>query len=430
MSTFSDKIYHNHIDGALFAILPVVEQVRNLHAKGRFGFDICPQNIVMTRRGAWLRVKNMTLSAGGAHVFRPGYTPRERYMGGMLGPWTDVYAVSALVYTAMTGMLLPSAFERGSAGPQFGGLDEKYRDLKVTVTQGLNPDAAERQTTLDTLSAQIQDCLNEYNPPTVKREDTKHRLKKPKRTAAAASIAALLLLSGAFIVNEVNYAQAAAHAEAGEFALAQNSLKGVLAFYKDAAQLSDYADAGVSLENEAFDAAAQGFAGLGGYRNAEVMVRETDYRHAQALFQQGDSAEAQTLLKLIGDYKDSLQLLKQISYENGKTYFEANMYLSALEAFNDAADYVDAAMQAEAVKDKLYAEAVSALNAGETETAVLYLAAMPGYKQADELARLAELLALVQRGEAVSQHEYAFIMGFADTVDLSVYLDLDSLKGY
>ncbi len=430
MSTFSDKIYHNHIDGALFAILPVVEQVRNLHAKGRFGFDICPQNIAMTRRGAWLRVKNMTLNAGGANVFRPGFTPRERYMGGMPGPWTDVYAVSALVYTAMTGLMLPSAFERDAAEPLFSGLDEKYRALEEAVTQGLNPDATERQTSLDTLSAQIQACLSEYNPPSAKHEDTKHRLKKPKQTAAAASIAVLLLLSGTVIVNEVNYAQAATHAEAGEFALAQNSLKGVLAFYKDAAQLSDYADAGINLENGAFDTAARDFLALGGYRSSKEMARETDYRHAQALFEQGNLAEAQTLLQSIGDYKYAFEILKQINYETGKTYLEADMYLSALEAFNDAADYADAALQAEAVKDKLYAAAVIALNAGDTDTAAQYFAAMPGYKQADEMGYLTELLSRVQRGEALSQNEYEFMKDFADTVDLSVYLDSDSRKGY
>lgn len=421
MSTIADKIPQNQIDGELFAIRPVVEQVRNLHAKGLYGFDICPENIVMTRHGALLRVKNFDLNAGGAKVFRPGFTPRERYMGAAPGPWTDVYAVSALVYTAMTGLMLPSAFERGSGEPLFCGLDEKYSALENVVTQGLVPEPAQRQKSLDALLDKMHACLIGYNPPAAKHAQ-EHRLKGRKKAAAAASIAVLLLLSGTMVVNEVNYAQAAAHAEAGEYALAQKSLKGVFAFYKDAAQLSDYAEAGVSLESGAFDAAARGFLALGGYRSSEEMARETAYRYAQALMRQGRFTDAEVLLSSVGDYKETAQLRKQLSYENGVTYLEAGMYLSALEAFEKAADYEDAGMQAELAKHKLYDTAVGALNAGDTQTAAQYFAAIPGYEQADALSGLAALLARIQSGETMTQEENDYILGFADIVDLSIYL--------
>ncbi len=431
MNTFTaDQNVQNQIDSELYAILPVVEQVRLLHAKSRYGFDICPQNIVMTRHGALLRVKNITLNASGASIYRPGYTPRERYMGGILGPWTDVYAVSALVYTAMTGLMLPSAFERGHSEPLFGGLDEKYRALEDIVTQGLAPDVAQRLKSLDALSTQMHACLAGYMPPSEKRQEKPRRPIKPVQTTAAASIAVLLLLSGAMVVNEVNYAQAVAHADAGDYALSQKSLKGVFAFYKDAAQLFDYADAGAKLESGSYGAAAQSFSALGGYRNSEDMVRETDYRHAQALMQQGSLAEAEELLNALGNYKDSFQLLKQISYQNGVIYLDADMYLSAIEAFGDASGYADAAQRAEEVKEMLYIVAQGMLGAGDADRAAQYLAAIPGYKKADELAGFAAVLALVQRGEAVAYGDYSFFASYLDTFDMTYYMTADPLIAY
>ncbi len=430
MNTFSDKNPQNHIDGELIAILPVVEQVRALHAKGRYGFDICPENIVMTRRGALLRVKNIALSASGASVYRPGYTPRERYMGAEPGTWTDVYAVSALVYTAMTGLMLPSAFERGHTEPLFGGLDKKYRALEEVVAQGLAPDAGQRLKSLDALSEQIQACLNGYRPPAKIRAGKERKPIKHKKATAAVSIAALLLLSGAVLVNEVNYAQAVSRTETGEYTLAQDSLKGVFAFYKDASQLFRFTVAGLSLQSGAFDAAAQGFLALGGYRDADEMVRETDYRHAQVLLRQGCLAEAENLLKSTGDYKDALLLLKRISYEKGDIYFDAGLYFSAIGAFRNASDYADAAARVDEAMDKLYVAGISALGEGEIDLAKQYFAVLTGYKQADELAKLAVVLLHVQHGEAVTQDEYVFITGFADRVDLSSYLTSDSLSMY
>ena len=427
---YSEQMIQNKIDDELYAILPVVEQVRNLHAKGRYGFDICPENIVMTRHGALLRMKSISLSASGASVFRAGYTPRERYMSGAVGPWTDVYAVCALVYTAMTGLMLPSAFERGHADPLFGGLNEKYRELEDVVTQGLAIDMTQRLQSLDSLLEQIQECLLDYNPPGAKHTDKTRKPMNRKRAACAILITILLLLSGAVIVNEVNYAQAVSHAEAGDYTLAQKSLKGVFQFYKDAAQLSDYTNAGVAFENGAYGAAALGFSELSGYRGANEMVRETDYRHAHALIQQGSFAEAKELLKTLGKYKDSSQMLLQIDYEKGVMFLEAGLYLSALEAFQSISGYGDAALRAEEARGKLYGAAISALSAGDTDTAVKYFAAIPDYEQADELKKLTVLLAQVQNGEEVTLRDYSFIVRFADTVDLSRYLMSDALIGY
>jgi hypothetical protein len=44
---------------------------------------------------------------------KPGFAPSEQYFSkGKQGPWTDVYAVAATIYSAVTGVLPPEAMER------------------------------------------------------------------------------------------------------------------------------------------------------------------------------------------------------------------------------------------------------------------------------------------------------------------------------
>lgn len=431
-----DQNLIRQIDDELYAILPVVEQVRALHAKGRFGFDICPQNIVMSRHGAELRVKSIGHNADGEMGLRPGLSARERYMGGVVGPWTDVYAVSSLLYTAITGRRLPPAFERGDDKPLFEGITAKYKALAASVAQGLAADISRRQSSLDDLSAQIRSCLDGYIPqtaasegknPKVARDRKEHKTSQRINKIAASVLAACLLLGGAALVNEINYSQTVSYAQMGEYAKARQSLKGVFSFYKDASQLSDYVEAGVAMEDGNYDAASSGFLALGSYRGAADMAKESMYRHAQFLMRQGRLADAKALLEEIGDYADAVQLQTQIRYQNACDYLDTGLYLSALEAFLSVDPYDDSAARIEDVKSKLYDAALSALSAGDTQLAAQYLAAIPGFLQSDAYARCAALLAQIQNGGTLTREEYDALLGCADTVDLTPYLMSDTL---
>ncbi len=443
-------IHHNpmrQIEDELQAILPVVEQVREQHRRGRYGLDICPQNIVMSKKGALLRVKSIKLSAGGGITPYPGYSAPEWYTGGALGPWTDVYAVSALVYNAMTGRKLPPAFERGADETLFDGLIERYQPLADAITQGLSLDISRRLPSLDTLSVQIQACLIGYSPapsvtksaaisktnqmqntPVVAQQVIKPaKLSGKKRMAVVSILVGALLLGGTWLVNEVNYAQALSHVESGVYTQAQRSLKGVFAFYGDGMQLSRYAEAGIKLENGEYEAAARLFSELGHYRDASKMVSEAYYRHAQYLMQQGHYADAEALLDTIGNYKDAVQMKTEITYQNACTYFDAGLYLSALEAFEIIDPYNDSTARIDDTKAKLYDAGLSALSAGEIDTAASDFAAIAGYEQSDAYARICDFLTGTDSDGLFTEEDYNVFLGLADKMDIIPYLTSDAL---
>lgn len=433
------------IEDELKAILPVVEQVRELHRKRRYGLDICPQNIVMSKHGAMLRIKSIRLNTDGAITPCPGFSAPERYTGGAVGPWTDVYAVSALVYKAMTGRILPPAFERSEETPLFDSLVEKFQPLADAISDGLALDISHRLPTLDALSVQVQACLIGFNPaptaesriesvtsrmqntPVISQQMTKPKKMSSKKKAAVTGIViGILLLGGTWLVNETNYAQSISYIESGAYTQAQRSLKGVFAFYGDAAQLSRYTEAGLKLENDEYEAAARLFSELGNFRDASGMVSETAYCHAQYLMQQGDYTGAETLLDTIGGYKDAAQMRTEIAYQNACTYLDAGLYLSALDVFEAIDPYNDSADRMDEAKIKLYEAGLSALSAGDTELATSSFAAIPGVEQSDAYALLCSLLTRAQGG-AFSQEEYETFLGLTDFMDITPYLTCDAL---
>ena len=93
-------------------LLPVADGLRQVHAAGFLHRDVKPSNIFVRRsdetpvlldfgaaRNALGR-KSRSMTA----VVTPGYSPPEQYeTDGEQGPWTDIYALSALCFRAMTG---------------------------------------------------------------------------------------------------------------------------------------------------------------------------------------------------------------------------------------------------------------------------------------------------------------------------------------
>lgn len=104
----------------LVLLAPVAESLERVHAAGLLHRDISPDNIMITTVGA-----AKLLDFGAARAFslqgersntvnvKVGYAPKEQFQThGEQGPWTDVYALAATIYNAVTQVTPASTLDR------------------------------------------------------------------------------------------------------------------------------------------------------------------------------------------------------------------------------------------------------------------------------------------------------------------------------
>ena len=101
---------------------PLAETLGKIHDRGLIHRDISPSNIMLNdSTGIKLidfgsaRDYSTTDDKSLSVVLKPGYAPPEQYSSRGQGPWTDVYALCATIYRAITGVIPMNAFERMSS---------------------------------------------------------------------------------------------------------------------------------------------------------------------------------------------------------------------------------------------------------------------------------------------------------------------------
>jgi hypothetical protein len=102
---------------------PLSEALAVIHAEQCFHRDIAPDNVILLKGSQ----RPLLLDFGAARrvigdmtqaltvILKPGYAPVEQYAevpGMKQGPWTDVYALAAVVYFAITGKTPPTSVGR------------------------------------------------------------------------------------------------------------------------------------------------------------------------------------------------------------------------------------------------------------------------------------------------------------------------------
>ena len=151
---------------ALDILFPVLDGLREVHAKGFLHRDIKPQNIYITTIGRAILLDFGTArqalgerNRGMTTILTPGYAPWEQYhRHGKQGPWTDIYACAATLYHLITGIVPPEAAERvaqETLQPPLQLCPGLSPHINFAVLQALSIDPANRPQTV----ADFQEAL-------------------------------------------------------------------------------------------------------------------------------------------------------------------------------------------------------------------------------------------------------------------------------
>ena len=106
------------VDETLSLMEPVIKALAVIHEKGIVHRDISPDNIMLTNDG---KVKLIDFGAAKSKegnmsankVYKKSYSPIEQCTReGVIGTYSDIYAVCATIYEMITGLKMPSSIER------------------------------------------------------------------------------------------------------------------------------------------------------------------------------------------------------------------------------------------------------------------------------------------------------------------------------
>ncbi len=160
-------------------LLPILDGLRAVHAKGFLHRDIKPQNIYLagTESGGARPVLldfGAARQAAGEHsrslsvMLTPGYAPFEQYhRKGRQGPWTDIYGAAAVLYHLVTGEAPPEATERRDGTPLRPAVDFGVsRALSDLLTQALSMAPELRPESVQAFQARLALSANREPPAT------------------------------------------------------------------------------------------------------------------------------------------------------------------------------------------------------------------------------------------------------------------------
>ncbi|HEX4893259.1 MAG TPA: serine/threonine-protein kinase, partial [Hyphomicrobiaceae bacterium] len=142
-------------------LVPLLDALEAVHAADFLHRDIAPDNIIIRPDGSPVlidfgsaRKEVAKHSRNVSALVKPGYSPNEQYAtdGRQQGPWTDIYALGATLYHAVTGKRPPDAPARIGTDPLVPVGDaalSSYRpDFLAAIDRALALDIGDRPQTV------------------------------------------------------------------------------------------------------------------------------------------------------------------------------------------------------------------------------------------------------------------------------------------
>ena len=191
-----------------------------VHERGYLHRDIKPGNIIVREDGSPVlldfgaaRAATGIESGDITVIFTPGYAPFEQYTSdAKLGPWTDLYAVGATLFSALTGRAPAPATDRimareeGRPDPTQLALDTLSGDLSPEFHRALiwmlRPVAAERPQNADAVITLLAEAASDAHAVKIETEKSVDKQPSAKRSHvarwASVSVLGVGIISGTF----------------------------------------------------------------------------------------------------------------------------------------------------------------------------------------------------------------------------------------
>lgn len=206
------------VEETMEILRPVMEALCMVHKTGLVHRDITPDNIMMLPEGGAKLLdfgavreintgeQEQKASKSTAAILKQGYAPLEQYQKkGNLGPWTDVYGLSATMYYCLTGEVPPEAPERVLTGETLNirslapGLTERQ---EAAIVHGMALRVEDRTESVDQLYQELFDAsVPDPEPPAEEETPTQpveitepEKPKRPKWLIPVIAVAAVAVL--------------------------------------------------------------------------------------------------------------------------------------------------------------------------------------------------------------------------------------------
>ena len=407
-------------EDALRILLPVMDALSIVHEKGIIHRDIAPDNICIAKDGTvkLLDFGAARYSLGNVSqsldvVLRHGFAPREQYKRrGRQGPYTDVYALGATLYYALTGVRPDDALERQ---------DEDNMPLPSSL--GANVTEAQEEVILKAMAVDPEDryqSMQEFRSAVLysqtqsaqqrQRQEEERRRKEQQRKEAEAAEKKRQeqarraeeqrkkaeeehrrLAEEKAEKERLRREEQKCHAEARraarqafwnrnkkKFTIAASTVILAVGLFQGWRMIL-YHNAVELKKSGSYQEAIPIFVKLGDYRDAGDSVLECHYLQGKVLLDAGNPHEALGCFMLSADFGDAREQIKECDYQIAAAYLDAGDYEQAYAVFDSIREYADSA---DMLRECMYRMGREFYEAGDYESAQDALLALSDYKDA------------------------------------------------